>query len=123
MHRQGLVTSFVLLAVLTWTVGDCFASPVVSNQMAQQQSMQCCATQPCTHANRDQDCCQTMSTVEGQQFAPKAKFVPAAPDVVLAAPIAPVAVVGLTIVVRPKVEIREHGPPIELYTTYHSFLI
>lgn len=123
MRRQVLVSLVVIGALGALTVGDCFASPILANHMAQHETMKCCASMPCTQANQHEDCCRTMSTVEGQQFAPKAKFSAPAPELTAAmvqeavVPVIPSPVATLT------VEIHEHGPPPDLYTNYHSLLI
>lgn len=123
MRRQVLVALAAIAAILALTVGDCFASPLIANEMAQHEKMKCCASMPCTQASQQQDCCRTMSSLAGQQFTPTIKIAAPTPVLTVEA-IVQLAVPFVTAVAwTPMVEIYEHGPPPDLYTFNHTLLI
>lgn len=111
-----------VLALVTLLVAIAGAFCPASAQQMNAKQMACCASKPCQHAGKLENCCSHMS-VDQQQFS--AEFSQLLPDLhlVLATPGAlflPVVYESSTLVETAEVE---HAPPVPLYTIHRSFLI
>lgn len=100
------------------------ATDCLSLMSASEQSMECCATMPCTPANQAQDCCKAMTSGQTQYFQPAAKASVQPPLLIgegipTAVDLSPIPAIISRLIVDP----NEHAPPQELYTVYLSLLI
>jgi hypothetical protein len=107
-----VAATFLLLAQFA----DCMA------MSADQQTMKCCHTMPCSPANHSHDCCKNMVSAQTASVLPS-------PHVPLSIPLAvPTSPLPVTEIVRapeifwPKIDAPQHGPP-DLYIVYASLLI
>lgn len=120
MRKKHPLLFVVFAAALLLGSVDCFAAGPMDAQ-----TMECCASMPCTPTNQSHDCCK--STVR----APAVYLVP--PAATSAGPV-PVAVsdAALPVVNCPALltqrlseplDASAHAPPLELFTIHHSLLI
>jgi len=86
-------------------------------------SMECCASMPCTPANKTHDCCKTMVQKQDpySQPAPKVSFQP--PVEIAVATVLDFEPHEISVPLQRPLDANEHGPPQELYTVYLSLLI
>jgi hypothetical protein len=111
------ITSFVAAVsfVLLMQVADCMA------MSADQQTMKCCHTMPCSPANHSHDCCKKMISAQAPSVLPIVHVALSAP-VAIAADALPIAEMSRPAVIFwPTIAPPEHSPP--LYTLYASLLI
>ncbi len=113
--RLFLVMAAVALLFLQF--GDCMSAMTMD-----QQSMQCCASMPCTPANHSRGCCKNMTSAHAPSMLP-------AQHASLHGPIVAAIEYPRTLdMTRPvpvplvKVDAAQHSPP-ELYTLHVSLLI
>lgn len=112
--------SLLALGVLFLGMADLVCSPFVQQMNSKQ--IACCASKPCYHSAKTEDCCTHMSP-DGQQF--KAEFSKA----LSRADLAPATLVDARLqpICRPSAFVElatvEHSPPLPLYTIHRSFLI
>jgi hypothetical protein len=110
------ITSLVAAAsfLLLMQFADCMA------MSADQQTMKCCRTMPCSPANHSHDCCKKMVT-QTPSVLPIA-HVPLSAPIAIAIEALPIAEMsGPTAIFWPTIAPPQHSPP--LYTLYASLLI
>lgn len=113
----------MLIAVVGLVLGGCMASPLMAQGMSADE-MGCCASKPCTQANQDHDCCKRMTAQEDQQFKAENKIIVNISLDILAPVVSSEIVPAFNRVMVPRiVDADQHGPPLALYKTHHSFLI
>jgi hypothetical protein len=103
--------SFLLLAQFA----DCMA------MSADQQTMKCCHTMPCSPANHKHDCCKKMVSAQ-PSVLPIAHVPLSAPLVIAVEPLPIAEIARLTEIFWPGIDPPQHSPP-DLYTLYASLLI
>ncbi len=117
MMGKRLFSVLAAGAVLLMQFADC-----MSALTPDQQTMQCCASMPCTPANQNHDCCKTMASGQTPSVLPTARVSLSAP---LPAVIEhePILTVSRFVSLIPHpAEAQQPSPP-ELYTLYVSLLI
>jgi hypothetical protein len=110
------ITSLVAAAsfVLLMQFADCMA------MSADQQTMKCCRTMPCSPANHKHDCCKKMVSAQTPGVLPI--HIPFSAPVAIAAEPLPIAEMSRpTVIFWPTIAPPQHSPP--LYTLYASLLI
>ena len=106
-----VAASFILLAQFA----DCMA------MSADQQTMKCCHTMPCSPANHSHDCCKKMVSTQTASVLPI--HVPLSAPLEIAVEPLPIAEMArLTEIFWPGIDPPQHSPP-DLYTLYASLLI
>lgn len=89
---------------------------------ANEQSMKCCASMPCTPANHSHGCCKNMASGKALSILPAQQVSLHAPSaVILEYPRTP-EFLHRTSEFPQATEAQQHSPP-ELYTLYASLLI
>ena len=96
---------------------DCMPA-MASNQ----QSMKCCASMPCTPANRPQNCCKTMNASRSSNMLPTVQATLQAPAISIVEDVRMFEGAIRISVLPLEAEAPQHSPP-ELYTLYASLLI
>jgi hypothetical protein len=120
--RAGLmfrkITSLVVAVsfILLIQVADCMA------MSADQQTMKCCRTMPCSPANHTHDCCKKMVTSQTPSVLPIAHIPLSAPLAIALEPLPIAQITRLTEIFWPGIDPPQHSPP-DLYTLYASLLI
>jgi hypothetical protein len=110
------ITSLVAAAsfLLLVQVADCMAS-------ADQQTMECCRTMPCSPTNHSHDCCKKMVSAQTLIVLPLTHVPLNAPVAVTAEPLPIVKYRQTSELFWPRFEPPQHSPP--LYRLYASLLI
>jgi len=110
------ITSLVVAAsfILLVQFADCMT------MSADQQTMHCCHTMPCSPANLIHDCCKVSSQTPSFLPIPHISF--SAPLAIAAEPFPIAQRSGITPIFWPRIEPPQHSPP-DLYTLYASLLI
>jgi len=117
---MGKKLLLILLADALFLLQFANCMPVMA---ANQQSMKCCASMPCTPANRSQGCCKNMTAGRKPIILPAAHGSLSAPTI--ATTVYPKAVDIIWWTSSPfcsMFEAQQHSPP-ELYTLHASLLI
>ena len=104
-------------ALLLLQFADC-----MSAMTPDQQSMECCASMPCTPANHSHGCCKTMTSAETPTMLPAAPVTLRAPTVAIVEFTRTLEIARALPVPHVTVEAQQHSPP-ELYTLHASLLI
>lgn len=107
-----VAATFILLAQFA----DCMA------MSADQQTMKCCRTMPCSPANRAHDCCKKMVSAHSPSVLPIPHVLLSAPLAIAVEPLPVAEVTRLTEIFWPGIDPPQHSPP-DLYTLYASLLI
>jgi hypothetical protein len=105
-----------LSVLLLLQFADCYAMSL------EQQSMQCCRHMPCNPANKAQDCCKAMVSVQAPSATPVVHAPFVAPVVVAVDWLALAEVDQTRQVTWPGIDPPQHSPP-PLYIVYASLLI
>lgn len=116
---MGRKLIFVLAsgALLLLQFGDCMSAMTLN-----QQSMQCCASMPCTPANHSRDCCKNMTSAQATNMLPAQHTSLHGPTVATIAYPHMLEIVRQAPATCVAIEAQQHSPP-ELYTLHASLLI
>jgi hypothetical protein len=87
-----------------------------------QQSMECCASMPCTPANHSHGCCKTMTSAQTPNMLPAVSGSVHAPAVAIVEYPQTLEIARSVPVPLAAIEAQQHSPP-ELYTLHASLLI
>ena len=112
--------SVLVLSTLLVAIAGAFC-PASAQHMNVKQ-MACCASKPCQHAGKLEDCCSPISA-DQQQFRAEFKKLLPSLHLVQAIPVAlllPIEYKSSAFVETAEVD---HAPPVPLYTIHRSFLI
>jgi hypothetical protein len=111
------ITSLVAAAsfLLLMQVADCMA------MSADQQTMKCCRTMPCSPANHSHDCCKKMVSAQAPSVLPAVHGPLSAPAAITAEPVLIAEMSRPVVIFWPAIAPPQHSPP--LYTLYASLLI
>lgn len=112
----SLLTLATLLVAMAGTFCPAFAHPMNAKQMA------CCASKPCQHAGKLENCCSHMSA-DQQQFRAESKQLPTGLHLVQATPVDLILLVAYKSSAFVETAEVDHAPPVPLYTIHRSFLI
>ena len=104
-------------ALLLLQFADC-----MSAMTPDQQSMECCASMPCTPANHSHGCCKTMTSAQTPNMLPTARVSLNAPTIAAVEYASTIEIARSSAVSFVAVEVQQHSPP-ELYTLHLSLLI
>lgn len=123
MPRAKLIALMALRllagAILLLAAMDCFTPGLMDAQ-----TMQCCASMPCTPTNQSHDCCKSMVRAPAVYLVPPATA--SAAPLLAAVSVAPPAITGPSPFAQRlggPLDTSAHAPPQELYTVHHSLLI
>lgn len=120
MRKARPLLPLVFAAALLLGSVDCFAPGLMD-----EQTMECCASMPCTPANQGHDCCKSMVRAPALYLVPPAAA-SAVPVLAAVNDVARPAVrypVAWTQPFGEPFDTTAHAPPQELYTVHHSLLI
>lgn len=114
---RRLFFAAALLAIFGLQLGDCMAA-----MGADQASMQCCRTMPCTPANHDQPCCKHMVSASDPAMLPGYHLSLHAPTVAVTQYPAIAEILDNSPEPSLVVQAQQHSPP-NLYTLHVCLLI
>ena len=123
MTLRKAISFLVLPAILLVAAGDCL-TPLLNAQALSKQEADCCASGHCSpSATEHPDCCKTMPSDNVQQYVAKSSISIEAPAAVAFVTAYAVVATELSAHIPYELDATQNGPPDDLYTIHHSFLI